>query len=149
MQIRCKNSQANLRMVFDDVTRRDPNAYHISFSECESSMNRDRRTIQPKIPETANEFIDMLPTTQYMDNFKFAARFGDQIAAVFYSEQMSMFLAEITTCNLREVFHGPQTIFSIMDYICFSWVSQFTSNPLLNEIEKSRFIQSSFGKNCE
>ena len=109
-----KNSQTNLRMVFDDVTRRDPGACHISFPECESSMYRARRMIQPKIPLTANEFIDMLTTTQYMEHFKFAAISGDQIAAVFYSEQMSTFLAEITNVQFDGTFFTvPKQFFQL------------------------------------
>ena len=109
-----KNSQTNLRMVFDDVTRRDPGACHISFPECESSMYRARRMIQPKIPLTANKFIDMLPTTPYMEHFKFAARSGDQIAAVFYSEQMSTFLAEVTNVQFDGTFFTvPKQFFQL------------------------------------
>ena len=105
-------------MVFDDVTRRDPGACHISFPECESSMYRARRMIQPKIPLTANEFIDMLPTTQYMEYFKFAARSGDQIAAVFYSEQMSTFLAEITNVQFDGTFFTvPDSFFNYGLYL--------------------------------
>ena len=40
-----KNSQTNIRKVFDDTTRMDPHACEISFRECESAMYRARRTI--------------------------------------------------------------------------------------------------------
>ena len=48
-----KNSQTNLRKVFEDVTRNDPYACDVSFTECESSLYCARRTLQPKIPNSA------------------------------------------------------------------------------------------------
>ena len=67
-----KYSQNNLREVFDDITRNDPNAADISFVECESLMYRARRTLQPKIPLTAPEFCDMLlrSTLRIITNFR-------------------------------------------------------------------------------
>ena len=60
--------------------------------------------IRTKIPLTANKFIDMLPR-QYMEYFKFTATSGDHIATVFYSEQMNMFLAEITNMQFDGTFN--------------------------------------------
>ena len=94
-------------------------------------MYRARRMIQPKIPLTAKERIDMLSTTQYMKYFKFAARCEDQIVAVFYSKHYV--LEKNTKVQFdRTFFKVFKQFFSIMDYICFGWVSQFTSNSLLN-----------------
>ena len=53
-----KQSQNNLRKVVDDATRIDPSAREISFTECESAMYRSRRTLQTKIPLTANIQFD-------------------------------------------------------------------------------------------
>ena len=50
-----KSSQGNLRQIFNDVTRNHPSACDISFTECESSMYRARRKLQPIIPQTASE----------------------------------------------------------------------------------------------
>ena len=49
-----------------------------------------------------------------MEHFKFAARSGDQIAAVFYSEQMSTFLAEITNVQFDGTFFTvPEQFFQL------------------------------------
>ena len=49
-----------------------------------------------------------------MEYFKFAARSGDQIAAVFYSEQMSAFLAEITNVQFDGTFFTvPKQFFQL------------------------------------
>ena len=76
LKTRCKtvakNSQTDLRKLFDDVPRTDPCAADISFAECESSMYRARRTLQPKIPLTATEFCDMLPASTFKDHFNIA-----------------------------------------------------------------------------
>ena len=68
--------QTNLRKVFDDATRNEPCAADISFVECESSMYRARRTLQPKTTLTANKFFDMLMTSTFADNLKFSVTRG-------------------------------------------------------------------------
>ena len=50
-------SQANLREVFDEVTRFDPSAHQITIRECESVTFRARRASQPKIPITKIQFL--------------------------------------------------------------------------------------------
>ena len=75
-----KSSQSNLRKVFDDTTRTDPHTCDISFPECASSMYRARRKIQPKIPLTADEFCEMLPTTPYGQFFKIQVTCGEHTA---------------------------------------------------------------------
>ena len=54
LKTKCKkmaeSTQDNLRKIFDDETRTSLFATEISFNECESSMYRSRRRLQPKIP---------------------------------------------------------------------------------------------------
>ena len=99
-----KSSQSNLRQIFNDVTRNDPSACDISFPQCESSMYRARRKLQPIIPLTASEFCDLLPTTTFGDYYKFSVRCGNDIGVVFYSEQMSTLLSEITNIQFDGTF---------------------------------------------
>ena len=72
LKTRCKttakNSQLNLRKLFDDVTRNDPRECDNSFRECESSLYRVRETLQQKIPHTAEEFCELDPL-QLLGNF--------------------------------------------------------------------------------
>ena len=49
---RAQTTQDNLRKIFDDETRTSLLASEISFNECESSMYRSRRRLQPKVPLT-------------------------------------------------------------------------------------------------
>ena len=75
LKTKCKRvATTGLREVFDEVTRNDLCAREISFAECESSMYRARRQIQPKIPLTATEFVEMLSTTS--------------LSVVFFSDEM-------------------------------------------------------------
>ena len=71
-----KCSQSNFRQIFNDVTRNDPSASEISFPECESSMYCARREQQPRIPQTASEFCDLLPATTFGVYYKYSVRCG-------------------------------------------------------------------------
>ena len=64
-----KDSQSNLRKIFDDTTRTDPSACDVSFTEIESSMYQARRILQPKFLQNCrilryvarNKFWQLLP----------------------------------------------------------------------------------------
>ena len=100
-----KEATTGLREVFDKVTRNDLYAREISFAECESSMYRARRQIQPKIPLTATEFVEMLSTTSLGAHFKFSVRSGDQIGVVFFSDEMRSILSESTNIQFDGTFY--------------------------------------------
>ena len=87
---------------FDDITRIDPSACDISFRESESSIYRARRTIEPKIPLTAIEFSDMLSSIG--DHHKFTVRCGEQTGVIFFSDQMTTLLADITNIQFDNTF---------------------------------------------
>ena len=91
-----RKSQTSLRRVFDDVTRHDPCASDVSFNECESSLYRARRKLHPKIPLSAPEFVEMLPTTTLGKYYKYSVTRSEQTAVIFYSEQMLTTLNEVT-----------------------------------------------------
>ena len=99
-----KSSQGNLRQIFNDVTRNHPSACDISFTECESSMYRARRKLQPIIPQTASEFCDMLPTSSFGEYYKFSVSCGSHTAVVFYSDKMNDILSEITNIQFDGTF---------------------------------------------
>ncbi|KAI6650563.1 hypothetical protein LOD99_7613 [Oopsacas minuta] len=65
-----QTSQHNLRHIFNDVTRSNPSASQVTFKECESSMFRTRKILQPMIPQSASEFSEVLPTTTFAVNHK-------------------------------------------------------------------------------
>ena len=107
-----KSSQTNLRKVFDDATRTDPYSCDISFPECESSMYRARRKIQPKIPLTADEFSEMLSTTPYGEYFKIHVTCGEETGVIFFSEQMVALLSEVTNIQFDGIFYTVPNQFS-------------------------------------
>ena len=106
-----KQSQNNLRKVFDDATRIDPSAREISFTECESAMYRSRRTLQPKIPLTASEFCGMLPTTALGEFHQCSVTSGTDTGVVFFSKEMSTLLAEVTNIQFDGTFYTVPTQF--------------------------------------
>ena len=59
-------------------------------------MYRARKTVEPKILLDASEFVDMIHTITFGKYFKFSVTSGDQTCVVFFSEQMSEFLSEVT-----------------------------------------------------
>ena len=85
---RAQTTQNNLRKIFDDETRTSLLASEISFNECESSMYRSRRRLQPKIPLTAIEFSVMLPESTFATHHKFTVTTTNHTAVIFYSERM-------------------------------------------------------------
>ena len=99
-----KNSQTTLRKVFDDATRNSPFACETSFPQCELTMYRARKTVEPKIPLNASEFVDMIHTTTFGKYFKFSVTSGDQTGVVFFSEQMAGLLSEVTNLQFDGTF---------------------------------------------
>ena len=99
-----KNSQTNIRKVFDDTTRMDPHACEISLRECKSAMYRARRKIQPIILLNAQEFSNMLSTTSYGEHHKFTVKCGEATGVLFFSNQITALLAEITNVQFDDTF---------------------------------------------
>ena len=108
LEAKCKTmarkSQTSLRRIFDDVTRHDPCASDVSFNECESSLYRARRKLHPKIPLSAPEFVEMLPTTTLGKYYKYSVTRSEQTAVIFYSEQMQTTLNEVTNIQFDGTF---------------------------------------------
>ena len=94
----------SLRSIFDDATRNEPNTHDVSFPECESAMYRSRKTYQPKIPSTATEFIDMLGATPLGKHFKFSVTTGNQVAVVFFSDEIQALLVEASSIQFDGTF---------------------------------------------
>ena len=100
-----KHTQTNLRKVFDDATRTDPSAHDVSFAECEAAMYRARRTLQPKIPQSASEFSEMLSSTHLGTYHKFTVTCDGQTGVFFFSDQMKTFMAEVTNIQFDGTFY--------------------------------------------
>ena len=104
-----KHSQTNLRKVFDDVTRTDPCAREISFTECESAMYRARRMLQPKIPLSAFEFCGMLSTTTFGGFHQCSVTSGTDTGVVFFSNEMSTLLSDVNNIQFDGTFFTVPT----------------------------------------
>ena len=48
-----------------------------------------RKTIQPKIPQSVIEFIDLLVSTPLGVHYKFYVMSGNQVAVVFLSDEIT------------------------------------------------------------
>ena len=100
IKTKCKTtaqtSQHNLRQIFNDVTRSNPSASQVTFKECESSMFRARKILQPMIPQSASEFSEVLPTTTFAVNHKATVIVDGRIAVIIFSDKLYYLLADIT-----------------------------------------------------
>ena len=100
IKTKCKTtaqtSQHNLRQIFNDVSRSNPSASQVTFKECESSMFRARKILQPMIPQSASEFCEVLPTTTFAVNHKATVIVDGRIAVIFFSDRLYDLLADIT-----------------------------------------------------
>ena len=67
-------------------------------------MFRARKTLEPKIPQTALEFSDMITTTNFWKYYKFSVSVGNEIGEVFISEPMKDFLSQITNIQYDGTF---------------------------------------------
>ena len=116
LKTKCKkmaeSTQDNLRKIFDDETRTSLFATEISFNECESSMYRSRRRLQPKIPLTAIEFSVMLPESTFAKRHKFTVTTDNHTAVVFYSQYMKNYLSEISKIQYDGTFYTVPAQFS-------------------------------------
>ena len=108
---RARNSQDNLKKIFDDVTREDAAAFHVSFAECESSMYRSRRALQPKIPTSPAEFSDMLPNSIYGTFYRCTVSINDHTAIIFFSDNIRTFLSQITNIQFDGTFYTVPVLF--------------------------------------
>ena len=104
-------SRANIREVFDEVTRYDPSAHKITFKECEPMMFRARRASQPTIPKTAIQFRDQLPTTNFAFHLKAIVVLGERIAVIFFSETIFQVLGDISDIQFDGTFYVVPRLF--------------------------------------
>ena len=121
-----KVSRANLREVFNDVTRIATAGRNISFTNCESTMYRSRRELQPKIPQTLLELEEALPGTPYGINYKGTINVGNDRAFIFFSEEIIAILADIseicfdgTFYTVPIQFYQLWTIFIVVNHHVF------------------------------
>ena len=109
IKTKCKRiaqtSQHNLRQIFNDITRSDPSASQVTFKECESSMFRSRKILQPMIPQSAAEFCEVLPTTTFAVNLKATINVDGRVAVIFFSDKLYDFLADITNIQFDGTFY--------------------------------------------
>ena len=104
-KIKARNSQDSLRKIFDDMTREDSAGSSVSFSECESSMYRSRRMLQPKIPANATEFSEMLPTTTFGQFCRSSVSVNNHTAIIFFSNKLKDSLPQISSIQFDGTFY--------------------------------------------
>ena len=124
MKTKCKKiaqtSCSNIRELFDSTTRSDPSASEVSFNECESAMFRSRRKLQSKIPHTASELCEMLPTTGFANNLKAIVTQNDGIGVIFFSDEVEKIGSDISKIQFDGTFHTVPDQFYQLWTIFFS-----------------------------
>ena len=76
-------STANLREIFNETCRESDGASSVTFRSLGSSMYKRRRTLQPKLPVSVQEFDILLQESQYFDYHLQTVIDADQMAFVF------------------------------------------------------------------
>ena len=108
IKTKCKRiaqtSQHNLREIFNDITRSDPSGTQVTFKECESSMFRARRLLQPKIHASASEFCQQLPETSFALHLKATITLENRIAIIFFSDHIYEFVNNISSIQFDGTF---------------------------------------------
>ena len=99
-----KNSQTNLRKVFDYVTRN--NQEYVKFPSQNANLRcfEQEKTLEPRIPPIALEFNEIISTTSFGKNYKFSVAVGNETGVVFYSDSMSEFLLNVTNIQYAGTF---------------------------------------------
>ena len=63
-----------------------------------------RKTVEPRIPQTAFEFSDTITTTSFGKYYKFSVSVGNEIGVIFLSDQMNEFLSQVTNIQYDGTF---------------------------------------------
>ena len=90
-----RSSRDRLSKVFKQVVRDDPAAALVSYKSLEATMYRARREIEPPIPRTPIEFLEMIPLSPFGIYFKGEVQVGCDVEIVFFSDKMSTILSEV------------------------------------------------------
>ena len=103
-KVAAKSSGENLRKIFNNQTRVVPAGRKISFVNCESTMYRARRNLQPKIPRNAFELESTprttygiyFPGTTYGIYFQGSVVNGSDRAFIFFSNELIPMLVDVS-----------------------------------------------------
>ena len=90
-----RSSRDRLSKVFKQVVRDDPAATLVSYKSLEATMYRARREIEPPIPRTPIEFLEMIPLSQFGIYFKGDVQVGCDVGIIFFSDNMATTLSEV------------------------------------------------------
>ena len=109
-----RTSKDPLRKVFNDAAREDSFAIEVSFPQCESSMYRSRRSLEPKIPSNATELSLLLPNTTFGKFHKSTVSINDQTALIFFSDKMSEVIPQTPDIQFDGTFYSvPKQFFQL------------------------------------
>ena len=67
-------------------------------------MFRARKTVEPRIPQTAFELSYMITTTSFGKYYKSSVSVGNEIGVIFLSDQMNEFLSQVTNIQYDGTF---------------------------------------------
>ena len=135
IKTKCKRiaqtSQHNLREIFNDITRSDPSGTQVTFKECESSMFRARKLLQPKIPASASEFCQQLPETSFALHLKATITLENRIAIIFFSDHIYEFVNDISSIQFDGTFQTvPKQFYQLWTVFSIIWKTFHSRNTL-------------------
>ena len=100
--------------------------FFFSFSRSlESSLYHHRRKLQPKIPKTAAEFLEMLDSSGYEANLLGSVQVGDQLAVLFLPTAMKEVLSTCQEISFDGTFYCCPAQFSQI-FTVFAVVGEYT-----------------------
>ena len=82
------------------------------FRGIESSLYRHRRRLQPKIPQTIQEFIGLLDSSGYGQYYKGSIQLGENFAVIFVPDTMKEVLNECQEISFDGTFFCCPALFS-------------------------------------
>ena len=77
----------------------------VTFRECDSSMFRARKSLQPKIPQSTSELCKQLPATTFALHLKATVVLEDRFA-VFFSDRIYEILADSNKIDFDGTFYA-------------------------------------------
>ena len=104
-------STASLREIFNETCRESDGASSVTFRSLGSSMYKRRRTLQPKLPVSVQEFDILLKESQYFDYHLQTVIDADQMAFVFGSNHMIDMLKDTSDTQFDGTFKVVPRLF--------------------------------------
>ncbi len=105
---------SSLRDKFNELTRQDPNGAKVSFTKMASIMYKRQRLSTPKVPQTPNDFVDLLEQHPELGQCQMGIirSDGDVESVIFSSQKLLTALQESQKFEFDGTFYVCPAIFA-------------------------------------